>query len=66
MFRDLKLKYGDWVLDVLEYDTVENLVDNFEEAVVKPALMKSDELAFKKAQILAKRRIRDFGPADTP
>jgi hypothetical protein len=41
MFRDLKQKYGGWVLDVLKYDSPENLLQVLEEAVVRPALKRS-------------------------
>ena len=37
MFQDLKQKYGEWVLDPLEYDTAQGLLDVFDEAVVAPA-----------------------------
>jgi uncharacterized protein YjbI with pentapeptide repeats len=41
MFRDLQQKYGEWVLDVLKYDSAANLQKVLDKAVVKPALDKS-------------------------
>ncbi len=49
MFEDLKQKYGDWVLDLLEYDTLENLRLAFEPAIIVPALEKHAELTARKA-----------------
>jgi len=60
MFRDLKQKYGDWVLDVLKYDTAENLLNGFENAVVRPALEKGQQLLLKKAKAIQARHIRDY------
>jgi uncharacterized protein YjbI with pentapeptide repeats len=60
MFRDLKQKYGDWVLDVLEYDTADNLLLVLEKAVVLPALDKADMLLLKKAQAIRKRHVKDY------
>ena len=60
MFRDLKQKYGDWVLDLLKYDTVEGLLRVFEKAVVTPALEKSDQLLLKRNAQLAQRHVRDY------
>jgi hypothetical protein len=60
MFRDLKQKYGEWVLDVLEYDSAANLLGVLDEAVVKPALDKSDHLIHKKAEAIRIRHIRDY------
>jgi len=62
MFRDLKQKYNDWVLDLLEYDTLENLILGFEPAIIVPALEKHAELAARKAQDLVKRDIRSYLP----
>jgi len=57
MFSDLKNKYGDWVLDVLSYNSVDEVVANLKDEIVKPALAKSDELAIKKARALVVRPI---------
>ena len=60
MFRDLKQKYGAWVLDVLEYDSAEGLIDVMDDAVVQPALDKAYELIDRKAEDLKKRHVRDY------
>ena len=60
MFRDLRQKYGEWVLDVLEYDSVAGLLDVMEKAVVKPALRMSDQLLLKKAESIRRRHVRDY------
>jgi hypothetical protein len=48
MFRDLKQKYGDWVLDVLACDSVNNLIAVLEDAVVAPALALAQRLTLRK------------------
>ena len=60
MFHDLKKKYSDWVLDVLEYDTPSNLIKALEGAVITPALEKRDELLAKKMEKLRMRHIEDY------
>jgi hypothetical protein len=60
MFRDLKQKHGDWVLDVLKYDSVTNLLNVFEPAVVNPALAMADELTLKKREALRIRHVKDY------
>lgn len=62
MFKDLKQKYNDWVLELLTYDTLENLILGFEPAILAPALEKHAELAARKAQDLVKRDIRSYLP----
>ena len=60
MFRDLKQKYGEWVLDVLEYNSAEGLIEVLEPAVVKPALEKSEQLLHKKTEQIRKRHVKDY------
>lgn len=60
MFRDLKQKYGEWVLDILEYDSAANLLKVLDDAVVRPALEKSDQLALKKGEAIRKRHVKDY------
>ena len=60
MFRDLKQKYGEWVLDVLEYNTAEGLIEVLEPAVVKPALEKSEQLLHRKTEEIRKRHVKDY------
>jgi hypothetical protein len=59
-FLDLKQKYGEWVLDVLEYDSVGNLLNVFDKAVVRPALQKAEELLVKKLEAVRARHVRDY------
>ncbi len=59
MFKDLT-KY-EWVLKpVRAYDTKENLIEMLEEAIIKPAIQKHNELIRKKAEELEVKDIRDF------
>lgn len=60
MFRDLRQKYGEWVLDILEYDSPAGLLKVLENAVVKPALDKADQLQLKKLHALPKRHVKDY------
>lgn len=60
MFRDLKQKYGNWVLNVLKYDSAENLLQVFEKAVVRPALKKGQQLLRKKAEAIRVRHVTDY------
>ena len=60
MFQDLQNKYGDWVLDVLRYDSVDSLLKVLDKAVVKPALKKADELLIKKAEGIRDRHVKDY------
>ena len=59
MFHDLKTKY-DWVLDTLVYDTVENLIEGLDKAIIRPAIQKSEELRSRKASESKIRDIRDY------
>ena len=60
MFRDLKQKYGEWVLDPLEYDTAQGLLDVFDAAVVAPANKKAEQLELKKAEKIRTRHVKDY------
>jgi uncharacterized protein YjbI with pentapeptide repeats len=60
MFQDLQQKYGDWVLDVLKYDSASNLQKALEKAVVKPASEKADQLIRKKAEAIRTRHINEY------
>lgn len=60
MFRDLKQKYDEWVIDVLEYDSLANLLKVLDKAVVRPVLEKADQLALKKAEVTRRRHVRDY------
>ena len=60
MFRDLKTKYGDWVLDVLEYDSAASLIQVLDKAVVRPALVMADQLIVRKAETIRKRHVKEY------
>jgi hypothetical protein len=60
MFQDLKQKYGQWVLDPLEYDTAQGLLDVFDEAVIAPANEKAAQLELKKAEQIQIRHVKDY------
>jgi uncharacterized protein YjbI with pentapeptide repeats len=60
MFQDLKNKYGEWVLDPLEYDTAQGLLDVFDEAVVAPANEMAGKLELKKAEQIRTRHVKDY------
>lgn len=60
MFRDLKQKYGDWVLDVLKYDSADNLLKVMDKAVVAPALKMADKLLLKKAEAIKTRHVSEY------
>jgi hypothetical protein len=59
MFKDLWGKF-DWVLDLLTYDSIHNLISGLGEAVIKPALTKHDELLAKKVAEMRIWHIRDY------
>lgn len=60
MFCDLNQKYGEWVLDVLQYDSVSNLLKVLDKAVIRPALEKADQLLLKKTEAIQKRHVKDY------
>ena len=59
MFVDIQNKY-DWVLDVLEYDSVESLIEVMEKAIINPALDRAVKLDVKKARKLTKKHVKDY------
>jgi hypothetical protein len=60
MFHDLKQKYGEWVLDLLTYDSIDTLMRALRNAIIQPAVQKSQELANKKAEGIRIRRAADY------
>lgn len=60
MFQDLQQKHHEWVLDLIEYDSVNGLLKAFEDAVVNPAIKRADKLAIKKLQSIRKRHITSY------
>jgi hypothetical protein len=59
MFIDLRNRH-EGTLDVLKYDSVNNLVTVFEEAVIKPALEMSEQLMKRKARPLVTRHVKNY------
>jgi len=66
MFQDLQQKYSEWVLDVLRYDSADNLLMVLDKAVVRPALKKADELLIRKAEGIRDRHVRDYLKMEIP
>jgi uncharacterized protein YjbI with pentapeptide repeats len=56
MFRDLWIKYRDWVLEPLAYDSIEQLQRVFQKAIVDPA---NNRLLLLRAKKAEKTKIRD-------
>jgi hypothetical protein len=61
MFIDLQRKF-DWVLDVLEYDSIDHLLAGLENAVIAPALQRHDELIQRRARAVGTRHIQQYLP----
>ena len=60
MFVDLRNKYESWVLDILKYNSPENLVKTMVAAIVKPALECAEKFTIRKNQDLVTRRVSEF------
>jgi hypothetical protein len=58
MFVNLQQKFS-WVLPVVMYDNKDNLIAAFEDAIMKPALVKHNELVMKKAEGLKIIHVQD-------
>jgi hypothetical protein len=56
MFVDLQTKY-DWVLDVIEYPSVDRLIEVFEDKIIRRAEVKFNELQVRRAQHLRVEKI---------
>jgi uncharacterized protein YjbI with pentapeptide repeats len=67
MFQDLNQKYGDWVLSLLRYDSVDRLLEVFDQAVIAEALKLGQKLLRRKAESINTRHVNDYlreaGPA---
>jgi hypothetical protein len=61
MFIDLQRKF-DWVLDVLTYDSVDNLLAGLQDAVIAPALQKHEALVQRRAQVMGTRHSQQYLP----
>ena len=64
MMANLQSKY-DWVLDTLEYETVEMLIEVLEDAVINPAIEKHNQLQIIKTQKPRIRTASDFLKSDS-
>ena len=53
-------KYGDWVLDVLAYDSADDLVKALHNPVVRPAVEAEARLILRKAEGIRQRHVRDY------
>jgi hypothetical protein len=60
MFRDLLIMHKRWVLPLLTYDSLENLIRVFDEAIINPALEVHSELLIEKAAELPQRHVREY------
>ena len=60
MFKDLKQKYGTWVLNLLRYDSPEGLLRVFDSAIIEPAIKKEQQLLAMKAEDIGTRHVRDY------
>ena len=65
MFEDLWKKHRDWVLEPVSYESVDQLIRVFENAVVDPANERLELLRIRKAEKLVVRRASDY-EARTP
>lgn len=59
MLVDLQNKYH-WVMEVREYHSRDHLITNFENAIIKPAIEKHNELISLKTQGLKIKNIEEF------
>lgn len=60
MFENLWQKYREWVLEPLRYESKEQLIRVFENAVVDPANERLERLRLRKAEKLVERRASDY------
>ena len=56
MFKDLYIKYKKWVLEPLEYESLESLIKALDEDIIEPALRIHSELLAEKAAEMPRRR----------
>ncbi len=62
VFRDLWIKYRDWVFEPLEYPSIDDLIPKLGSAVVKPALERRKALPACRAEKVGTRSLDDFNP----
>jgi hypothetical protein len=61
MIVDLQRKFN-WVLEVLEYDSIDHLLAGLQDAVIVPALQKHRELVQRRTQNMGTRHIQQYLP----
>ena len=66
MFEDLWKKHRDWVLEPVSYESVDQLIRVFENAVVDPANERLELLRIRKAEKLVVRRASDYEARTLP
>ena len=66
MFRDLQQKYGTWVMDVLRYDTAENLLAVLDSAVIAPAIELEKKLLRIKQTDTRSRHVQQYLSSNRP
>ena len=57
MFRDLWIKYREWVLDPIRFPSVDRLIEVLDAKIVRPAQARFDDLLVRKAE---KLRVEDI------
>jgi hypothetical protein len=60
MFKDLWVRYREWVFEPISYTSIEELVQGLDGGIIEPALKRFDELIKKKAEELPVRRMEDI------
>jgi uncharacterized protein YjbI with pentapeptide repeats len=59
MFQDLQNKY-EWVLEVREYVSTEEVIEKMEAAIIRPAIQKSEDMLMKRASGIRKKRMSEW------
>jgi Pentapeptide repeats (8 copies) len=57
MFRDLWIKYRDWVFEPISYPSVDRLIEVLDEEIIRPAQERFSDLLARKAETL---RVKDI------
>jgi uncharacterized protein YjbI with pentapeptide repeats len=57
MLQDLWIKHRDWVLEPIEYSSVDRLVETMDAEIIGPIEARSDELVMRRAETLRVRRV---------
>ncbi len=60
MMADLQSQYRDWVLDILEYDSLESLIKTLKPAIIDRVIAKHNELQLIKAKKPIIKSVKDF------